>query len=1569
MKQTKIIFISIIFIIILSVMVLAPQLPDFDLPDPEPIDGGWGRDIPQEYERDEIDDDEEDNWDNWDNWELPQEREAEPELLDRDLEDDDIFELELLNNQFVYQADNDKNLTIEVYLLDGNSYRQRTDFDVFYLDNEGNINYTQPEDSTVSFGFNFSTFPNTENVKFVMESNEELFDNGVLGIGFIESITEENFTQWQTYLDYRIQYFDFVDMQNKNVNASFTLNQLNDYTYELVVINATDFDPQVSDVFTSDLGGTYVNTEWDSTLKAIRPSADVLYAIKGDVNSTKIYDYSHNTYLSDNDGAVYVTYGRNNGAYLFDGSNSFINVTDLKAGNSDLSADFTILAWVNVTSFPGASNLPIFSKAVPGAFTPADKQFYFSDDGKLNFQVGSGLAINSLATINAQEWAHIGAVYNSVTENFTFYVNGMKDNSTNSLFAGDNANAQFLIGQLANSDYFPGIIDDFYFFTDVKTDAEILSLYNGTNSGSDYVPDYKKDGSEAYLSNVLEGSLNDIKWLNMTVGGLFGTQATPLRNLALDSINFSLNGDTADLTELIQSRTPTAQLLTISDYGLNGSYWFDGVSNKLIYDSELTSAQPFSLNFWIKQTTNEPAGNGGIFSTSNELTANSWEFGFGSSGGCAGKYSLRGNATDGTPFETCLTDTSLGWNHIGVVYDGTDFNLYQNGLLVGSDTIAISSPISIFKFGTSRDGKNHYEGFIDEVRYYHNKGQTLEEVNSDMRQGSGTKTTIEVKSSTDNVTFSGFHDLTLGDIGAGRGNISRNLPGGNYSQYRIIYDWFGSPLVPYITRVDVGYYDQSTYVGVTNTAQDSTMSVLYQNDVVDYYPQQELLDAITFTTTGVTVDTETYPSLQTGFLINWTNPVNYVNPILLHNGRQIQSQAITREGNNFLANVSGASTWQFVESNFTNGTFVNTTNWADGLGLDVVNVGSFHLNVDETNPRDSSLINSSTVGDSPTFVSNGRFGGAYSFEGGTDIDITNIVDYNFGTDDFSISAWVKNDDIGTDQYIFSKGGDANVGYALGIQNNLFSGYINAVGGSDQDCNSTTTLENNTWYHLTAVYDRDDVLSIFINGDYETNCSYDANNNESVDNLLTPNIGSYSDGTTNPSNGTIDEVNVYRKALSGNEVQTLYNYSQPLTYDNSSNQLVFHLDFENATGTTIQDKSSYNETCVGQASGLISQSSKFGAGAELNQSNTNWYNCPADADQLQIDEDDKWTIMSWYKAEDVPGGTASTLIASRWGNPYWQIRINSGGVWILFFHNGTNAGNNPASGTGVDDDTWRHMAITKDGGEIKWYLEGELDKTTSLAVVGTWDNPSNNMTIGSYNTNGLYPFNGSIDDLRIYNSTFDATQIQEVYNSTITNYYLSHEAGTYASQTFDGVDDDSIWTVAINPFATNLTAIEGRADNSADLSGESFATLTQDGTNYSNVLDTGRYFEYKLTLSSNGLTYTPYQNVTMWSSYTAPAGGGGSSSSSSSGGTGTLQCPEGEYLGVDNYCYPVVEENVVEETATNLLDNFNNVVDYVTMKAVDMVDNDENLLQKALIGLFIVIVIIGLVGYFFYEPEY
>ena len=146
------------------------------------------------------------------------------------------------------------------------------------------------------------------------------------------------------------------------------------------------------------------------------------------------------------------------------------------------------------------------------------------------------------------------------------------------------------------------------------------------------------------------------------------------------------------------------------------------------------------------------------------------------------------------------------------------------------------------------------------------------------------------------------------------------------------------------------------------------------------------------------------------------------------------------------------------------------------------------------------------------------------------------------TSDFSLSVWIKSYGLtGQDQMIF----DARAGSTRGFVFYLSSGrprlQVHSSDGKTM-CDSTAILANDTWIHLTALFNHStQSLQLYINGTLNQTIEYSTDYSEST---YTAAIGNNrwapSDGNWRHFNGTIDELRFYNRALSPNEIQYLYN---------------------------------------------------------------------------------------------------------------------------------------------------------------------------------------------------------------------------------------------------------------------------------------------------------------------------------------------------------------------------------------------------------------------------------------------
>jgi prepilin-type N-terminal cleavage/methylation domain-containing protein len=93
--------------------------------------------------------------------------------------------------------------------------------------------------------------------------------------------------------------------------------------------------------------------------------------------------------------------------------------------------------------------------------------------------------------------------------------------------------------------------------------------------------------------------------------------------------------------------------------------------------------------------------------------------------------------------------------------------------------------------------------------------------------------------------------------------------------------------------------------------------------------------------------------------------------------------------------------------------------------------------------------------------------------------------------------------------------------------------------------------------------------------------------------------------------------------------------------------------------------------------------------------------------------------------------------------------------------------------------------TTDTGALKLYMDGALvnSTTSSFTVMGQ---PAYQFRIGVNGGSTLYPFNGSIDDVRVYNAAIPTSQIEEQYYAGLNGLLASGSVSSdeYASRVLD-----------------------------------------------------------------------------------------------------------------------------------------------------------------------------------------
>ncbi|MEK8015329.1 MAG: LamG-like jellyroll fold domain-containing protein, partial [Candidatus Parabeggiatoa sp.] len=223
--------------------------------------------------------------------------------------------------------------------------------------------------------------------------------------------------------------------------------------------------------------------------------------------------------------------------------------------------------------------------------------------------------------------------------------------------------------------------------------------------------------------------------------------------------------------------------------------------------------------------------------------------------------------------------------------------------------------------------------------------------------------------------------------------------------------------------------------------------------------------------------------------------------------------------------------------------------------------------------------------------------GATSFDGSTPIEIPHNQNLVLGVNDFSISTWIKTSD--SNAYILSKEYNQrrvdNVqGYALYLSRGDLSLRL-ADGNGSWKCstsasasctnyNSGKSIPDGEWHLVVVTVDRDDPNGgkFYVDGT-EVSTFDPTPRIGSLDTAFPLKLGSNSSSTSGMLNGELDEVTLYRRALTKEDVYRLYK--------NDSNGICKVVKSEAPT--------TFDLTVNNTGSGTVSGGGSFAAGTTVN----------------------------------------------------------------------------------------------------------------------------------------------------------------------------------------------------------------------------------------------------------------------------------------------------------------------------------------------------------------------------------
>ncbi len=236
------------------------------------------------------------------------------------------------------------------------------------------------------------------------------------------------------------------------------------------------------------------------------------------------------------------------------------------------------------------------------------------------------------------------------------------------------------------------------------------------------------------------------------------------------------------------------------------------------------------------------------------------------------------------------------------------------------------------------------------------------------------------------------------------------------------------------------------------------------------------------------------------------------------------------------------------------------------------------------------------------------------------------------------------------------------------------------------------------------------------------------------------VGAKNDGTS-PTNGTLDDVRIYNRALTADEITTLYSGSAP---QNPDQNIVGWWKLDEVSGNAV-DSTGFSETLT--ATNIIYKfPSVFGNGYKFNGAQGSGR---LTSSSVLSSATQNFTVSFWAYIQD----TAHRI--------FWN-GTDGGGYYFDLGNGMTMQVTTPSVGTvisniGVQSNRWTLVTATHDASTWRLYLNGRLTGTGNYAV----STPTGHTEIGNCSTNGNY-FSGSIDDVRVYNRALTASEVNEMY---------------------------------------------------------------------------------------------------------------------------------------------------------------------------------------------------------------
>ncbi|PIR04066.1 MAG: hypothetical protein COV59_02685, partial [Candidatus Magasanikbacteria bacterium CG11_big_fil_rev_8_21_14_0_20_39_34] len=461
-----------------------------------------------------------------------------------------------------------------------------------------------------------------------------------------------------------------------------------------------------------------------------------------------------------------------------------------------------------------------------------------------------------------------------------------------------------------------------------------------------------------------------------------------------------------------------------------------------------------------------------------------------------------------------------------------------------------------------------------------------------------------------------------------------------------------------------------------------------------------------------------------------------------------------------------------------------------------------HIRFDLDGSDSSSASNNVTFrGNASVNTTAGKFQGAANFDGNGDYaSFANTNDINLGTHgQRSVSIWFKASDKNRRQVLYEEGAQVR-GLAVYLDSGKL--YVSGWNSPTNESNwagtylTVSNVQANTWHHVVLTLNGGSSLTANALSGYLDGALFGQGNGSqlwahsgdigvgAVNNGILFHDGSNPSTGSQSLSGLIDDVRIYNRELSANEVHDLFNIQvEPLALPHEvsqdpivRNNLVLQFPLEDSAGNVALDYSGQKNNGELRGGVTTGVDGKFSQAMQFD--GVDDYIYVPDSQDINLGTHTQRSISLQFKADRLTGrqvlfeegGTVRGL----------NIYLDGGDLYVGGWNETTNESH--WLGTflklaSAQVGQWYQVALTLDGTAsltneaFKGYVDGVLVASGSGSQL--WAH-SGDIGVGATNNDTKFHdgnrsgtakdmFKGSIDDLRIYNRVLSSNEMGLLFN--------------------------------------------------------------------------------------------------------------------------------------------------------------------------------------------------------------